>query len=226
MDRRLFHRPLVAGLYIESGIVEDGNRRVVSGGTLTGLARRNTNNDKMLITAQHVMAGLDEDDDYVVPTGREEMYQEVVGRSKKVGFALRPHPLRDDAANEADASMCEISAGVGAEFYLHDSNHDQPGFIPRRITAGVVEPIGPVRQTGSPDTVMELTMLGGATGEKTVRVLGAGRFESFGGKNFRGIVELACSDNPVAKGDSGAPCFTRAADGTYRMVCPGTRGLG
>jgi hypothetical protein len=150
----------------------------------------------MLVTAQHIMAGTDEDDDYVVPTGREEMYQEVVNRNKKVGFALRAFPLRDDVANEVDTAMCDISPGVQAEFYLHDSGHDQPQYRPRRITAGTAEAVGPVHQIGSPTTRMELTMLGGVTGEKTVRVQGVGRFESFGGKSFRGLVQLIA---PIAR---------------------------
>ena len=56
-----YHRPLVSGIRIQSG--KDETRRgvrsiwSVGAGTLTGLATRNSDGMKLLVTNMHVMAG-------------------------------------------------------------------------------------------------------------------------------------------------------------------------
>ena len=51
-----FHRPLVSGIRIESVKEVDNSPQVIALGTLTGLATRNSDGKKMLVTNMHVMA--------------------------------------------------------------------------------------------------------------------------------------------------------------------------
>ena len=50
------HRPLLGGLDFDSRTGYSGNLRRRGGGTLTGLATRNRDNQKVLYTCLHVMA--------------------------------------------------------------------------------------------------------------------------------------------------------------------------
>ncbi len=68
--------PIVAGIQILSG--RDKGRgliEAVSAGTLTGVAKRNSDGVKMLVTNMHVMAGLTDSDGYRNPVGDEVMYR-------------------------------------------------------------------------------------------------------------------------------------------------------
>ena len=78
------HRPLLGGIQIKSGTGRHSVRSV-GAGTLTGLATRNSDGRKVLVTNLHVMAGKDDSDDYRNPSGNEEMYQESVSADEKVG---------------------------------------------------------------------------------------------------------------------------------------------
>ena len=50
------HRPLLSGLRIDALKNENGTYTKINGGTLTGLAIRNADNKKVLVTCHHVMA--------------------------------------------------------------------------------------------------------------------------------------------------------------------------
>lgn len=85
VDRR--HTPLLSGLAISSQIGPWNSPRRAGGGTLTGLARRNSDGKKMLVTCLHVMAGKD-NGNYKNPTGQEKMYQGLANRENIVGTDL------------------------------------------------------------------------------------------------------------------------------------------
>ena len=76
-DTTSFHRPLVAGIGIRAS---DG-----TAGTLTGLATRNSDGKKVLVTNLHVVAGVTDSREYQELSGNEELYQESVSADKKVG---------------------------------------------------------------------------------------------------------------------------------------------
>ena len=198
------HRPLVSGLRIMSktGTI---NTLHVGSGTLTGLATRNSDGKKMLVTNLHVMAGDDDNGDFRNPSGNEEMYQGLSNPSDKVGSHLCWEPISFTGNNYVDVAMCELdefNETVTAEFALHDSPHSD-----RKIIAGVVE-----------STVnMELTLLGEGTGEKTATVTRINREGNFGGVEFAGLMELR-SSSPLVDGDSGSPCLYRVQEGVYKMV--------
>ena len=135
------HRPLVSGIRIVSAKMLGSTLQSISRGTLTGLATRNSDGKKVLVTNLHVMIG---GSGPMRPTGREEMYQESTrSANKKVGSlpAWDPDspawvPIVGGQDNIADVAMCELDEGVDAEFTLHD----HPNHSSRKIIEGVVEP--------------------------------------------------------------------------------------
>ena len=111
------HRPLLSGIRIESAKKVQSQPQFIGPGTLTGLATRNSDGKKFLVTNLHVMTGSGK----INPSGGEEMYQESVSANKKVG-AIPPWdpdkpawvPIVDGQNNIADVAMCELDAGVDA----------------------------------------------------------------------------------------------------------------
>ena len=111
------HRPLVSGIRIASGKRVEGQLEPIEAGTLTGLAIRNSDGKKFLVTNLHVMTG-----GIPIPaSGDEEMYQESVSADKKVGSRIAWVPIEEhegdpliapDVANLADVAMCELEEGV------------------------------------------------------------------------------------------------------------------
>ncbi|MCY3542781.1 MAG: hypothetical protein OXH22_01865 [Chloroflexi bacterium] len=171
------HRPLLSGLRIMSRIGEI-NTLLVGSGTFTGLATRNSDGKKVLVTNLHVLAGDDDNGNLRNPSGNEEMYQGLGNPSDKVGGDLDWEPLSFTGVNYADVAMCELEDGVAAEFTLHDS----PEHTDRKIIAGVMEPT----------KGMELTLLGARTGEKTATVLDINQDDGdFLGLRFDGLIEDA-----------------------------------
>ena len=76
------HRPLMAGLRIRAS---SG-----SGGTLTGIARDNQTNERVLVTNLHVLTGAGKVD---MVTGNEELFQGVgdsTAPADKIGTIERP----------------------------------------------------------------------------------------------------------------------------------------
>ena len=196
------HRPLLSGIQIKSGTGRHSVRSV-GAGTLTGLATRNSDGRKVLVTNLHVMAGRDDNDDYRNPSGNEEMYQGLRNPSDKVGSNLDWEPLSSAGDNYVDVAMCELEDDVEAEFTLHDA----PEHSDRTIIAGAM----------NPTTGMELTLLGASTGEKTATVTHINREGEFGGVEFAGLIRLR-SSRPLLEGDSGSPCLYRVREGVYKMV--------
>ena len=78
------HRPLIGGIQIVSARLEGSRPDPISSGTLTALATRN--NQKVLVTCQHVMAGVGLGGRFKNVNGDEEMYQPIADlEAYKVG---------------------------------------------------------------------------------------------------------------------------------------------
>ncbi len=203
-----YHRPLVSGIHIASGReVEDESLQPrlehIASGTLTGLATRQIDGKKVLVTNLHVMAGLGPGDTFREPIGGEEMYQELVATGKKVGSKL--DWVRLSTGNVIDMAICELEDDVAAKFTLH--NH--PTHTDRKIVGGVEEPT----------KYMRLTMMGQQNGEGPVTVKRINETINVTGTTFNGVVELDCSQRISAPGDSGSACLYEDSDGNYRMAC-------
>ena len=178
------HGKLVSGLQIWAAKRVNGTLRPVVGpGTLTGLATRDSDGTKVLVTNLHVMTGTGR----VNPSGGEEMYHESVSANKKVGTvpvwdsnspAWIPMVFGQGKTNVADVAICTLESGVDAEFAMHDST-DHSG-ASRKIIEGVVEP-----KKG-----MQLTVLSAAGGEGTVTVRDIGDNEKIRDRNFVGLVTI------------------------------------
>ncbi len=198
------HDTMLAGLAIQAGIVE-GRQVTLRGasGTLTGLAAKE-DGTLVLVTNAHVMASVEGEN----PTGNEDMYQPgIVAGGRKVGVNLDAHTLLPlYQHNTADIAACELASGVVAEFAMHN-NDEHSG---RRIIAG----------TREPENGMQLTMLGGASGERigVVESAGGDGYVDIDGRRFSGLFALDCGESPVQLGDSGSPLLLRVAEGVYRMV--------
>ena len=207
------HKTLVSGLQIKSG--KQG--RIIPGdhgepqyaphhiadGTLTGLATRNSDNKKVLVTCLHVMTGSVQTN----PSGDEEMYQGSLSADRKVGSRIAWEPIRVGRENIADLALCELEDGVKAEFALHDdSDHTSAG---RQIVAGVKEP-----EEGD-----ELLMVGAYGGEKTVTVEAINQTDRVLGTYFTGLVFLKPKQHLIEPGDSGSTCLSKVRDDQYRMSC-------
>ncbi len=86
------HRTLVSGIQIKGAVpVGLANVPGVHGtGTLTGLATRNSDNKRVLVTNAHVLVGLTAGGGYRNPTSTkdENMHQGEGGRDDKVGDIL------------------------------------------------------------------------------------------------------------------------------------------
>ena len=123
------HRPLLSGIRVASGReVMKVVRRVqyVEGGTLTGLATRNADGKKVLVTNMHVMAGETDDGRFRNPSGDEEMYQPSTDLDYRVGTNLVHVPIVSGQNNVADVAYCELADDdeenqVEALFRLHDA---------------------------------------------------------------------------------------------------------
>ena len=223
------HRPLVSGIRIASGKEAGGQLQSIEAGTLTGLAIRNSDGKKFLVTNLHVMTGFSDIDEYKEPSEDEEMYQESVSADKKVGTLPAWDPDRPawvrieehegdplippDEANLADVAMCELDGDVKADFTMHDSSHSG-----RLIIEGVEEP------KKDEDNPMELTMLGQAGGERTVTVKEVGERLYHKGRWFTGLTLLEVSQDESEQdkfelGDSGAACLVKVSDNRYKMSC-------
>ena len=192
------HRPLVAGIGISGS---DG-----SYGTLTGLATRNSDDKKVLVTNLHTVSL----SGWTV-SGNEEIYQFAVSNANRVGrlYTNSWVPVQTGLLqnNTADVAALELLSGVDAKFALHSHpSHDE-----RPIIAGVIEP-----RVG-----MTLTMLGATSGEGTVTVRRIDQTRLIGGTRFTGLTILRgdSSSSPATGGDSGAPCLLHVGGGRYRMSC-------
>ena len=183
------HRPLVAGIAIKAGRQPRGTGTTVyrnsEDGTLTGLATRNSDNQKVLVSCKHVILADNPPSSGELPA---EMYQGLLLEAHKVGgLAVSP-----PAEKDADIVYCPLLDGVSANFTLHD--HPVHGV--REIIKGVLEP---VRQDDN-GNIVEYVMLGKNSGEMTITVT-----EEVAEITTRGITHRRAArfTPPAQGGDSG-----------------------
>ncbi len=180
------HRPIVAGVEIEVCTFERpqlGEKREVQylrRGTLTGLARRKRNQEPVLVTNQHVLAGGElypvtrdgtlsfETRTLNLPSRpRMEMYQGGRTRAHRVGTSPRAYNVVDlPAINVVDVGSCELVSGVRAAYALHtpstttdlltSTSNPDTAHTARYLMSG----------TREARTWMKLLMLGAATASR------------------------------------------------------------
>ena len=237
------HRPVVAGVRVFSSVQktvdnihttdvdEGGIPYTKNTGTLTGLATRNTDGKKFVVTNQHILTG----DVRTSPAGHEELYQEdltvasldrlTVGKRIGGGDGLaRGVPVTEAGPNIADVAMCSYDHDSDADigFLLHGHGGDAN----RRVIPGTVDPVFDDGEFKfSP---RELLMVGARGGEGLVHVLGINQTRTVVKEientnteirtTFTGLIILGSADRPIFTGDSGSPCLVRVADGKYKMV--------
>ena len=212
-DRKLEHRPLMGGIQIVSARPADPSPQAVGSGTLTGLATRN--NQKVLVTCLHVMAGVTEIAG-VLQFGRnlrddEEMYQVAYNhRDQRVGDtvegrALQPTPI----PNRVDGAYC-VPHDLDREdlsFYLHGNGAHESKLL--------------IADTVTPEVGMQVKILGSRNGEYDVTISSIGDVRLIGGRIFSGVV---IADRPSRLtnffGDSGAPVVKETAPGSglFNMI--------
>ncbi len=188
------HTTLLAGIGI---LASNGNAGSPKGiGTLTGLATRDSDGEKVLVTNLHVVSV----NTWTI-SGGEVIYQ----GGNKVGQIHSSIKVTSGGYNIADVATCEILSGVDAEFTLHD----HPTHSQRTVVAGVVDPT----------EGMVLTMLGAKSGESTVTVKEINQIKQVDKFEFTGVTILDCSQEPVSHGDSGSPCLFSSSPSHYQMSC-------
>ena len=198
------HRPLLAGLRIRAGRPAGTSTDFFAAGTLTGLATRSEDNQLVLVTNMHIMSSLMTRTDYRNPRGTEVMFQGLDDTTDKVGDSLRYYAVTTGKDNTADVATCDLVEGVTAEFAMHSGTdpHTQ-----RVIIEGTAEPA----------RTMELTMLGGVTGERTVTVDTTDESFTHRGMRFANMFRVNAGAR-AELGDSGAPLLLKVREGVYRMV--------
>ena len=209
------HRPLRGGVEIISARGRSPRPERIGSGTLTGLATRNEDNQKVLVTCLHVMSGylnlLVTD---LMPNLRddEEMYQGHYGLWRNrvgdevEGKALKLWPL----SNRVDAAYCEaVLDRRNLSFYLHGgppNDHET-----KILIAGTIEP----------EVGMAVKVLGSTNGEYDVTITRTGVETRVGLRNFHGLAAFERpSTHTTTHGDSGAPVVqeTTPGSGLFNLV--------
>ena len=217
-DNTTRHRPLAAGIAIWPSAGEDHR------GTLTAVARRRTDNARVLVTCVHVVSANHADGSYGI-TGDEYIYQGGTNAFDKVGqlYTLDTRkswtPVRRPGMNTGDFAALRVEHDVTTDLGIHTHPGTSPDgahrYVP--IVAGAKSP--------ESDPPLSLTMVGGVSGIGDVTVLSTGSIipnvkptedESY---RFGGVTVLDISrhDGNPGRGDSGSPLLWRDPDGNYRM---------
>ena len=212
------HGKLRSGIILTSAERNERDQlEVVDIGTLSGLARRNSDGRKVLVTNLHIITGSVQ----VNPVGGEEVYHDRVHPDNLVGIV----PARTDtnpswspidppgstppfASNPADAAYCLLEKDVSAEFVLHDD----PVHTNRKILSGSVDP----------KKDEELILLGRHHGERKVTVATTGlNGWNVNGRLFDDVAALRiANDQPAFEGgESGSPILRKVGDNQYRICC-------
>ena len=203
------HRPLIGGIQIVSARLEGSTPDPISSGTLTALATRN--NQKVLVTCQHVMAGVELGGRFKNVSRDEEMYQPIADlEAYKVGTGVTAESFTL-VNNREDVAYCLPTEDIPPEhlsFYLHsgDGSHES-----KLLVAGTVEP----------EEEMEVTVLGSRNGEYNLTINAVGQPRPIG---LHAFVDVAVAPRPSSmdqfEGDSGAPVIkeTEPNSGRFNLV--------
>lgn len=171
---RLRHRPLRGGLGIRSYTGTEGNLSYVEGGTLTGLATRNISNKRVLVTALHVMAGKDDENNFQNPSGNEMMFQGGSNWDKKVGSNIDWHPIDFEDANAVDLAVLDLDDGVPAVYKPHNPGSHTDAII--------------IAGAQAPARDMRVTMFGSVSGEISGTIGDVDHENPFNGADFNSIM--------------------------------------
>ena len=204
------HRPLTGGLGIQRKDAEGHH------GTLTAVARRQDDNEPVLVTNRHVVAS---SDIYGVQ-GDESVYQ-WHANNEKAG-TLYTHNGRQSWAHVAlgddtsiDVASLTVEPLQGYDFGVHE--HDSDGNHRKRPI------VQPVREAEEGD---DLVQIGARSGVQRVTVddpdtvfsyIPPGEFRSY---RFPNVVRIdRGSDSPIDRGDSGSPLLWKDTDGNFHLCC-------
>ena len=205
----LSHRPVRATVVVTSPSPSGGDPGL---GTLTGLATRNSDGQRVLVTNVHVATG-----GYGrLPTGNEELYHpETTNPDYKVARILewvRVNPGQDNIADVAIFKLLTEPSSddeVESTFDTHSHCDDLDAHDFGSVVAGTVEP-----EEGK-DLVV---FWGGGSGKGVTRVKEVNQERTVGGVRFTGVTILDLSQNSGGTGDSGAPCLHENGSGRYQMT--------
>ncbi len=155
MDLMSRHRPLRAGIAIYPGQVqynEDFTIDTISPldsvvddfhGTLSGLATRDYDRAKVIVSCLHILAGfVTEQGGYRNRNGKEEWFQTGLVEADKVGDTATVEELNigEGKTNKVDAAFCRIVPGLAANYTIH--SHPRPGeHGTDHVVQGTVEPV-------------------------------------------------------------------------------------
>ena len=204
------HRPLTGGLGIQRKD-EQGHH-----GTLTAVARRQDDNEPVLVTNLHVVSssgiyGVD---------GDEAVYQWHANKEKAGTLYTRNGrqswgrvALNDSTS--IDVAALAVEAFQGYDFGVHE--HDSDGNHRKRP---IVQPVREPKEDES------LVQIGARSGVQRVTVVdpdtrysytAPGEFLSY---KFANVVRINRGENsPIDRGDSGAPLLYEDDDGNYHLCC-------
>ena len=182
----------------------------VNGGTLTGIAVRNSDLKMVLVTNLHVMVS--------VPGMRDvdtlaRAFQPGGSSPNRVAEIVRWIPVSASADNIGDVAIAKLDDGVTGSYEIHNERHDMGILV-----AGVREP----------EPGMPLTMVGVGSGIRPVRVLETNVPRTVShpdgirpGVPFKarhiGVVVLDDMGIEILDGDSGAPILWEQEPGVYRL---------
>ena len=196
IDRQSWHRPLMAGLYVE--VKTPGIRTRNASGTLSGLATSRRTNNALLATCLHVVTVAT-----FARTRTEEMYQN--DRDIADHLVARMYdsaPVSADATNSVDLAVLELESGVAAEFEAHNPDHDLgmivSGSIPPRVA-------------------MTVYILGAISGVQRGTVFFVNEDLPFAGYDWYPVMVILPHERTLVRGDSGAPILYEDSPGIFRM---------
>ncbi len=213
------HRPIVAGTFVTGGHRSRGGGPpdIVSvhagggGGTLTGLATRTRDGQKVLVSCQHVLVGYSPTtDSYRAPLGDEEMYQDELVAGDKVGGPVTAASIDPNGENTADIAYCPLISGTEADpgpeasFMLHT----HPTHRGKEVIGGVLEP-----EAGT-----TYKLFGQKAGEVAVAITEVNKKKRIQYARFTGLATISFAQDAVGSGDSGAPIVKEVSPGKYKMV--------
>ncbi len=233
--RRTNHRPLRAGIGVTPNLGIPGY------GTLTGIARRNSDGVLVAVTNLHVVSdcvdGKGKPSSYYVDE-QDSLHQWDAAQSgSRIGnlYANTENgPVTSfipvgsgDGPSLGDVAAVELATGVSATFDVHvhepgTNNHSQ---VP--IVAGTIDPV----YVPKPEEWEKefLTLFAANTGEHTVEVtlhhdpenieIADFQHRAADGSlySFQNVFRLDRSDPPSQPGDSGAPLLKMDEYGNFRM---------
>ncbi len=209
-----WHRPLMAGVGIQAPNIRPVGPSVFSG-TLTGLARRNSDSSEVLVTCLHNLTGAPFQ--FLGRLG-DPLYQISTDQVKhKIGTVAGFVRMSKDSGytNVADVATCTpIYPGPPefqdfsdfANYGLHNGDHDLGTVI-----AGTVDP---------KDVEGPLTSVSAVSGVRTdVTIAALNQTPTLGDYRYSGLVRLNVGQTPFKHGDSGTPLLVEVEPGIYKMCC-------